>query len=88
MLLQLRSGRPEADSLFLPSFSRFRSRFKKSLWHFHPFVVSQKLLVCSTYDIMDSMDTEKEKYAADTERELVRLWRVWRTVHEMCQDRV
>ena len=37
---------------------------------------------------MDSMDTDKEKYAVDAEREVVRLWRVWRTVHEMCQDRV
>ena len=37
---------------------------------------------------MDSIDQEKQKLAADAEREFTRLWRAWRTVHEMCQDRV
>lgn len=37
---------------------------------------------------MDSIDQERAKLAADAERELVRLWRAWRTIHEMCQDRV
>ncbi|MCJ1482001.1 DNA-directed RNA polymerases II 24 kDa polypeptide (RNA polymerase II subunit 5) [Schaereria dolodes] len=36
---------------------------------------------------MSSNDQEIAKVAADAERELVRLWRAWRTVHEMCQDR-
>ncbi|KAL9128322.1 MAG: hypothetical protein Q9217_002977 [Psora testacea] len=36
---------------------------------------------------MDSLDQERQKLAADAERELTRLWRAWRTVHEMCQDR-
>ena len=37
---------------------------------------------------MDSIDQEKQKLAADAEREFTRLWRSWRTIHEMCQDRV
>ena len=37
---------------------------------------------------MSSSDQQAAKDAADAERELVRLWRAWRTVHEMCQDRV
>ncbi|KAL9098971.1 MAG: hypothetical protein Q9163_005464 [Psora crenata] len=36
---------------------------------------------------MDSLDQERQKLAADAERELTRLWRAWRTVHEMCLDR-
>ncbi|KAL9628785.1 MAG: hypothetical protein Q9164_007147, partial [Protoblastenia rupestris] len=36
---------------------------------------------------MDSVDQERQKLAADAERELTRLWRAWRTIHEMCQDR-
>ena len=37
---------------------------------------------------MSSREQEDSKLAADAERELTRLWRAWRTVHEMCQDRV
>ena len=37
---------------------------------------------------MDPLDQERAKIAADAERELTRLWRAWRTIHEMCQDRV
>ena len=37
---------------------------------------------------MDSQDAERAKIAADADRELTRLWRAWRTVHQMCQDRV
>lgn len=37
---------------------------------------------------MDAVDQERLKVAADADREMVRLWRAWRTVHEMCQDRV
>ena len=37
---------------------------------------------------MSANDHEMAKVAADAERELVRLWRAWRTIHEMCQDRV
>ncbi len=37
---------------------------------------------------MSSSDQQAAKDAADAERELIRLWRAWRTVHEMCQDRV
>lgn len=37
---------------------------------------------------MSSSDQQAAKDAADAERELVRLWRAWRTIHEMCQDRV
>ncbi|KAL2051640.1 hypothetical protein ABVK25_008054 [Lepraria finkii] len=36
---------------------------------------------------MDPLDQERAKIAADAERELTRLWRAWRTIHEMCQDR-
>ncbi|KAI9672895.1 MAG: DNA-directed RNA polymerases II 24 kDa polypeptide (RNA polymerase II subunit 5) [Trizodia sp. TS-e1964] len=32
-------------------------------------------------------DGQAEKDAANAERELVRLWRAWKTVHEMVQDR-
>ena len=35
-----------------------------------------------------SADAIKEKQRADVEREFARLWRAWRTVHEMVQDRV
>ncbi len=37
---------------------------------------------------MDPIDQERAKQAADSERELTRLWRAWRTIHEMCFDRV
>ena len=33
-------------------------------------------------------DLEDQKQVQDAEREIVRLWRAWRTVKEMCQDRV
>lgn len=33
-------------------------------------------------------EQQQAKQEADSERELVRLWRAWRTVHEMVQDRV
>ncbi|MCJ1275347.1 DNA-directed RNA polymerases II 24 kDa polypeptide (RNA polymerase II subunit 5) [Puttea exsequens] len=36
---------------------------------------------------MDSLDQEKAKVVADAERDLARLWRAWRTIHQMCQDR-
>ncbi|KAM0806102.1 DNA-directed RNA polymerases I, II, and III subunit RPABC1 [Usnea florida] len=36
---------------------------------------------------MDSQDAERAKVAADADRELTRLWRAWRTIHQMCQDR-
>ena len=36
----------------------------------------------------DAADQEKAKIQADSEKELVRLWRAWRTIHEMCYDRV
>ncbi|KAA6410227.1 MAG: RNA polymerase subunit [Lasallia pustulata] len=36
---------------------------------------------------MANREQEDSKLAADAERELTRLWRAWRTVHEMCQDR-
>ena len=39
-------------------------------------------------DIMDSGDAERAKLAADADKELTRLWRAWRTIHQMCQDRV
>ena len=35
-----------------------------------------------------SDDADQPRDAAGVERELTRLWRAWRTVHEMCQDRV
>ena len=34
------------------------------------------------------MDQEQAKLHAHAERELTRLWRAWRTIKEMCQDRV
>lgn len=37
---------------------------------------------------MSTREQDDSKLAADAERELTRLWRAWRTVHEMCQDRV
>ena len=37
-------------------------------------------------DIEDN--NEAAQTFSDAERELTRLWRAWRTVHEMCQDRV
>ena len=37
---------------------------------------------------MDGLDQEKAKVIADAERDLVRLWRAWRTIHQMCADRV
>lgn len=36
---------------------------------------------------MDNQDAERAKVVADADRELTRLWRAWRTVHQMCQDR-
>ncbi|KAI9674231.1 MAG: DNA-directed RNA polymerases II 24 kDa polypeptide (RNA polymerase II subunit 5) [Caeruleum heppii] len=36
---------------------------------------------------MDQTDAQRAKETADAERELTRLWRAWRTVHEMVQDR-
>ena len=35
-----------------------------------------------------AMEQEQAKLQANAERELTRLWRAWRTVKEMCQDRV
>lgn len=35
-----------------------------------------------------SSNNEQSKATADAERDLTRLWRAWRTIHEMCQDRV
>ncbi|MCJ1465726.1 DNA-directed RNA polymerases II 24 kDa polypeptide (RNA polymerase II subunit 5) [Pseudocyphellaria aurata] len=35
-----------------------------------------------------STGNEIAKATADAERDLTRLWRAWRTIHEMCQDRV
>lgn len=35
-----------------------------------------------------SSSNEIAKASADAERDLTRLWRAWRTIHEMCQDRV
>lgn len=37
---------------------------------------------------MDSQSDDALKVAADAARDLTRLWRAWRTIHEMCQDRV
>ena len=37
---------------------------------------------------MDNGDQERKKQDADAAKELVRLWRTWRTVHQMCLDRV
>ena len=37
---------------------------------------------------MDSTDQEKQYVATEAEQEIIRLWRAWRTVHEMCNDRV
>lgn len=37
---------------------------------------------------MDVLDQEKAKALADAERDLARLWRAWRTIHQMCADRV
>lgn len=37
---------------------------------------------------MDSQSDDAVKVAADAARDLTRLWRAWRTIHEMCQDRV
>lgn len=35
------------------------------------------------------MDQEgRSQTSAESDRELVRLWRAWRTIHEMCFDRV
>ncbi|KAI9825693.1 MAG: DNA-directed RNA polymerases II 24 kDa polypeptide (RNA polymerase II subunit 5) [Thelocarpon impressellum] len=36
---------------------------------------------------MSQSDAQAAKEAADAEREMARLWRAWRTVHEMVQDR-
>lgn len=36
----------------------------------------------------DTATQERAKLQADGEKELVRLWRAWRTIHEMCFDRV
>ena len=33
-------------------------------------------------------DLEEQKQTQDAERDIVKLWRAWRTVHEMCKDRV
>ena len=33
-------------------------------------------------------DLEEQKQIQDAERDVTKLWRAWRTVHEMCQDRV
>ena len=35
----------------------------------------------------DPSDQDRAKAAADSERELTRLWRAWKTIHEMCFDR-
>lgn len=37
---------------------------------------------------MDSQSDDAVKVAADAARDMTRLWRAWRTIHEMCQDRV
>lgn len=37
---------------------------------------------------MDPIDQERAKQAAGSEREVTGLWRAWRTIHEMCFDRV
>lgn len=34
------------------------------------------------------MDVEQSKASQDAEKEVTRLWRAWRTVKEMCADRV
>ncbi|MCJ1322182.1 DNA-directed RNA polymerases II 24 kDa polypeptide (RNA polymerase II subunit 5) [Xylographa vitiligo] len=36
---------------------------------------------------MSAMDLDERRSDPETEREQVRLWRAWRTIHEMCQDR-
>lgn len=35
-----------------------------------------------------SVEAAKAREIADADREITRLWRAWRTVHEMVQDRV
>ncbi len=41
-----------------------------------------------TENNMDSQSDDAVKVAADAARDLTRLWRAWRTIHEMCHDRV
>ncbi|KAI9852096.1 MAG: DNA-directed RNA polymerases II 24 kDa polypeptide (RNA polymerase II subunit 5) [Thelocarpon superellum] len=36
---------------------------------------------------MPNSDAQAQKEAADAERETTKLWRAWRTIHEMVQDR-
>lgn len=40
------------------------------------------------YSLSVTMDEEFSSGSADAEREITRLWRTWRTVFEMLQDRV
>ncbi|KAG8528126.1 uncharacterized protein KY384_007042 [Bacidia gigantensis] len=36
---------------------------------------------------MDPDDQERQTLADEADRETIKLWRAWRTVHEMCRDR-
>ena len=80
---------PELSSQYSPiwvvDFLRRYFAFKQKIY---PCIAKGHVYISSFYSPdLPAMDDERRN-DPETEREIVRLWRCWRTVHELCHDRV